>query len=132
MARAKGRYSLFAIPVANPEKTALQFPPTGDAYAKNTESHYLWRWLGAHAPDLVIIVGADPAHLAEALASNQVAGVGTIPARVVAAKPGFLKGLGVTRRSRGGLRLPPSKWRISLKYPTAMNWIKPFTFPPCR
>jgi unsaturated rhamnogalacturonyl hydrolase len=95
MARAKGRYSLFAIPVANPEKTALQFPPTGDAYAKNTESHYLWRWLGAHAPDLVIIVGADPAHLAEALASNQVAGVGTIPARVVAAKPGFLKGLDV-------------------------------------
>ena len=49
MARAKGRYSLFAIPVANPEKTALQFPPSGDAYAKNTESHYLWRWLGAHA-----------------------------------------------------------------------------------
>lgn len=95
MARANGRYSLFAIPVANPEKAPLQFPPTGDAYAKNTESHYLWRWLGAHAPDLVIIVGADPAHLAEALGSNQVAGVGTIPARVVAAKPGFLKGLDV-------------------------------------
>ena len=95
MARAKDRYSLFAIPVANPEKAPLQFPPTGDAYAKNTESHYLWRWLGAHAPDLVIIVGADPAHLAEALASNKVAGVGTVPARVVAAKPGFLKGLDV-------------------------------------
>ncbi len=95
IAAAKGRYSLFAIPVANPEKTALQFPPTGDAYAKNTESHYIWRWLGAHAPDLVIIVGADPAHLADALANNKVAGVGTIPARVVAAKAGFLKRLDV-------------------------------------
>ena len=95
MARAKGRYSLFAIPQANPEKAALQFPPAGNAYAKNTESHYIWRWLGAHAPDLVIIVGADPAHLAEALASNKAAGVGTIPSRVVAARPGFLKGLDV-------------------------------------
>ncbi|MEO8049888.1 MAG: glycoside hydrolase family 88 protein [Acidobacteriota bacterium] len=95
IAATKGRYSLFAIPVANPEKTALQFPPTGDAYAKNTESHYIWRWLGAHAPDLVIIVGSDPAHLAEALANNKAAGVGTIPARVVAANAGFLKGLDV-------------------------------------
>ncbi len=95
MAAAKGRYSVVAIPVANPEKAALQFPPTGDAYAKNTESHYLWRWLGVHAPDQVIIVGADPAHLAEALANNKAAGVGSIPARVVDAKPGFLKGLDV-------------------------------------
>ena len=92
---AKGRYSLLAVPVANPEKAALQFPPPGPAYAKNTESHYLWRWLGAHGPDQVIIVGSDPAHLAEALSANKVAGVGTIPARVVEAKPGFLKGLDV-------------------------------------
>lgn len=95
MAAAKGRYSLVALPLANPEKAALQFPPTGDAYAKNTESHYLWRWLGVHAPDQVIIVGADPAHLAEALPNNKPAGVGSIPARVVGAKPGFLKGLEV-------------------------------------
>jgi len=93
MAGAKGRYSLLAVPVANPEKAALQFPPTGDAYAKNTESHYLWRWLGIHAPDLVIIVGADPAHLGDALANNHPAGVGAIPVRAVAAKAGFLRGI---------------------------------------
>ena len=93
VASAKGSYSLLAVPVANPEKAALQFPPQGEAYAKNTESHYIWRWLGVHAPDQVIIVGADPAHLAEALSSHKVAGVGRIPARVVEAKPGFLKGI---------------------------------------
>lgn len=93
VASAKGRYSLLAVPIANPEKAALQFPPQGLAYAKNTESHYIWRWLGAHAPDQVIIVGADPAHLAEALSANKVAGVGAIPARVVEVKAGFLKGI---------------------------------------
>ena len=93
VARAKGRYSLLAVPLANPERAVLQFPPTGEAYAKNTESHYLWRWLGIHAPDLVIIVGPDPAHLAEALMNNQPAGVGLIPVRVVPARPGFLKGV---------------------------------------
>ena len=29
VAAAKGSYSLLAVPVANPEKAALQFPPTG-------------------------------------------------------------------------------------------------------
>src|SRR5258706_1114364 len=86
VAAAKGRYSLLAIPVANPEMAALQFPPTGQAYAKNTESHYLLRWLGVHATELVIISGADPAHLAEALADNRPADVGAIPVRVVPAK----------------------------------------------
>lgn len=95
VASAKGRYSLFAVPVANPEKATLQFPPTGNAYAANTESHYLWRWLGVHAPDLVVIVGADPAHLAEALKSTPPAGVGVIPTQIVEAKPGFLRNLDV-------------------------------------
>ena len=52
VAAAKGRYSLLAVPVANPEKAALQFPPTGEAYAKNTESHYLWRWRERTRPTL--------------------------------------------------------------------------------
>ena len=36
---------LIAIPLANPERSKLQFPPTGVAYRENSESHALWRWI---------------------------------------------------------------------------------------
>ena len=82
---------------------------------------------GTHAPDLVIIVGADPAHLAEALTDNQPAGVGAIPVRVVAAKPGFLAGIDaksspaheeISRR----LARTPLKWRsLAPRRPTATS-----------
>src|SRR5690349_17112122 len=39
-------FQLLAIPLANPEKALLVFPPTGAAYKENPESHYLWRWIG--------------------------------------------------------------------------------------
>jgi rhamnogalacturonyl hydrolase YesR len=58
----------------------LHFPPEGRAYRDNPESHSLWRWIGVHPPDLVLIFGEDRG-LAEALSSNPVAGVGRIPAR---------------------------------------------------
>lgn len=74
---------LLAVPVANSEASALVFPPAGRAYSENTESYSLWRWLGLTAPDLVLVVGQDPAGLAAALAANDVAGVGSIPARQV-------------------------------------------------
>ena len=74
----KATYRIVAIPVANPMGATLQFPPEGVAYRENPESHYLWRWLGAHGPDLVLIAGKDPGGLGEALATNKVAGVGTI------------------------------------------------------
>ena len=45
-------YHLIAVPHANPTKAKLTFPPTGVAYRENTESHYLWRWIGMQAPDL--------------------------------------------------------------------------------
>ena len=61
------RIAISAIPMANPEKASLQFPPSGDAYAKLTESHYLWRFIGTSAPDLVIVAGDDSAGLAKAL-----------------------------------------------------------------
>lgn len=80
--RSRKRFSVVAIPLANPSKAALQFPPQSDAYRDNPESHVLWRWLGAHAPDLVIIAGPDPAHLAAALEREMVAGMGRIPARL--------------------------------------------------
>src|SRR5438105_3325797 len=47
------------IPLANPAKARLVFPPVGVAYRENGESHYLWRWIGVTAPDLVVISGSD-------------------------------------------------------------------------
>src|SRR5205814_5361407 len=60
----------------------LQFPPAGVAYRENAESHALWRWIGIHAPDLVIIICSEDYGLGDALSKNDVAGVGSIPARV--------------------------------------------------
>jgi rhamnogalacturonyl hydrolase YesR len=83
-------FRLLAVPLANPDATPLQFPPTGIAYRENIESNVLWRWLGTQAPDLVLIVGAKDFGLAEALSSTAVAEVGRIPARLVATAPDLL------------------------------------------
>lgn len=72
---------LIGIPVGNPDGVALQFPATGAAYRENVESNVLWRWIGAHAPDLVLVAGVDDAGLATALSMNKVADMGSIPAR---------------------------------------------------
>ena len=74
-------FQLLAIPVANPDANGLQFPPVGVAYRENTESHALWRWIGIHAPDLVIVTSTEDFGLGDALSTNVVAGVGRIPAR---------------------------------------------------
>ncbi|MCH9725425.1 MAG: glycoside hydrolase family 88 protein [Planctomycetes bacterium] len=66
------KYSLSAVPIANPDGWVLQrgsknashgnptrgYPPQGDAYHSPTkpETEYLWRWIGMHAPDLVLDV----------------------------------------------------------------------------
>ncbi|HYP78990.1 MAG TPA: hypothetical protein VEQ17_01775, partial [Steroidobacteraceae bacterium] len=72
---------LLAVPLANPDGMPLQFPPTGIAYREHAESHVLWRWLGAQAPDLVLVAGADEPGLRTALGTELVAGMGRIPAR---------------------------------------------------
>jgi hypothetical protein len=86
-------FRLVAVPLANPDGSALQFPPAGIAYRENVESNVLWRWVGIHAPDLVVIVGTADFGLAEALSQNTVAGVGRIPARRVAAASGIVQSL---------------------------------------
>jgi unsaturated rhamnogalacturonyl hydrolase len=86
-------FRLIAIPQGNPDGAALQFPPTGVAYRDNPESNALWRWIGIHGPDLVLVVGDDSAGLAAALSDEVVAEVGRIPARDVPAKPGILSTL---------------------------------------
>lgn len=67
--RFRERFLVSAVPCANPEgflaKSAangfggdpsIGYPPTGAAYHSKTdpEAHYLWRWIGMHAPDFVI------------------------------------------------------------------------------
>ena len=83
-------FRLLAIPVANPDKSMLQFPPEGVAYRENPESYALWRWIALQGPDLVLIAGLDSG-LANALSDHDPAGIGSIPARVIPLQPGFLK-----------------------------------------
>ena len=78
------RFTLIGIAVANPDTSRLVFPPVGAAYRDNPESHGIWRWLGIHAPDLVLVSGPDDASLVTALTANVVVGIGRIPARAVA------------------------------------------------
>ena len=101
------RFHLLAVPLANPDKSPLVFPPSGVAYRENTESHVLWRWIALQAPDLVLIVGSGDSGLAQALSTNAVAGVGRIPARVIiTARPTTL--LSLPRA------IPPSEARIEI------------------
>jgi unsaturated rhamnogalacturonyl hydrolase len=82
---ARRAFHLIGIAVANPGASPLQFPPPGVAYREHVEAHVLWRWIGIHAPDLVLVTGRDEAGLAAALSQNVVAGVGRVPARQVEA-----------------------------------------------
>jgi unsaturated rhamnogalacturonyl hydrolase len=85
-------FHLIAIARANPDAQLLQFPPSGVAYREHVESHVLWRWIGIHAPDLVLVVGPDPG-LWTALSQNIVADVGRVPSRRVDASARLLESL---------------------------------------
>jgi unsaturated rhamnogalacturonyl hydrolase len=90
IAQNRRPFRLIVIAAANPDAQPLQFPPSGMAYREHAESHVLWRWIGVHAPDLVLVAGADPG-LADALSQNVVADVGQIPSRRVDASKPFLR-----------------------------------------
>jgi unsaturated rhamnogalacturonyl hydrolase len=79
--RGRRAVNVLAVPVANPDGAALAFPPSGVAYREHAESNVLWRWLGAQAPDLVLVAGKDDSGLLEALNTEKVADMGRIPAR---------------------------------------------------
>ncbi len=74
---------------AGAEVAPLVFPPAGSAYnqPENDTAHYLWRWIGMHAPDTVLLVAAEgdasAASLAQALGASAPSGMGTIPCRIV-------------------------------------------------
>jgi len=109
--QARRRFRLLAIPVANPEARPLRFPPEGAAYRDHVESNVLWRWIGTHAPDLVLIAGPD-AGLTGALSQYAVADVGRIPARRVEGS-----------KALDGLTMPvaPSPARLELERRTAQT-----------
>ncbi len=73
-------FNLIVIPTANPQAEQLQFPPVGRAYSDNPVAFSLWRWLGTHGPDLVLIESDSDFELADALSNSVVAGVGYVPA----------------------------------------------------
>jgi rhamnogalacturonyl hydrolase YesR len=99
----RDKFVLWAVPVPNPDGWALGvgpsngsggnptagYPPVGTAYNSPTdpEAAYLWRWIGMHAPDLVVEIqvgekieppGDD--ELVTRLPLNNPGGVGSIPA----------------------------------------------------
>jgi unsaturated rhamnogalacturonyl hydrolase len=92
--QARRGFRLIAVARANPDAAPLQFPPSGVAYREQIESHVLWRWVGTHAPDLVLVAGPDPG-FADALTQHVVIDVGRIPARRVDASTRFLQSLAV-------------------------------------
>ncbi|MGZ0169128.1 MAG: glycoside hydrolase family 88 protein [Planctomycetales bacterium] len=71
---SRNQIELGIVPFANPDHVetasvdpssditnaewSTGFPPTGSAYndGKNSERHYLWRWIGMLAPDIVVVV----------------------------------------------------------------------------
>ncbi len=95
---------LLAVSLANPSGASLDFPPTGVAYREHPESNALWRWLGTHAPDLVLIAG-DDSGLAAALDAQQVADMGRIPAQAWSGTAGWAAELGPIARS-------PARWEF--------------------
>lgn len=82
-ASKRNKIELGIVPFANPDlfdtasdavaskKAAVSwdsgFPPAGSAYndKQHSERHYLWRWIGMLAPDIVIVVGESDHHVIE-------------------------------------------------------------------
>jgi unsaturated rhamnogalacturonyl hydrolase len=59
----RGAFAVSAVPAAAPDgetggDPARGYPPAGEAYSSpaEPEAAYLWRWIGMHAPDLVVDV----------------------------------------------------------------------------
>lgn len=107
--RLRRRYALAAIASANPGAAKLEFPPAGEAYASNTESHVLWRTIAVFAPDVVLVAGADPAGLEKALWENPARGFGKIPAQRVEMAPSFFRDWLSANAAKGGPGVSPAR-----------------------
>jgi unsaturated rhamnogalacturonyl hydrolase len=100
--------NVIVIGNANPDSETLQFPPTGAAYSENSVSHVLWRWIGAHAPDLIVLEDGQDFGFREALADTGIAGFGNIPIERLSANNSdvqFLQSNSNLVRSEAGVEL---------------------------
>ncbi len=81
---------------------ALGYPPLGESYNSPTcpEAQYLWRWIGMHAPDIVVELtegferqlsfgeGLPEGSLAAELQERTIGGIGTVEAISISIAPG--------------------------------------------
>jgi unsaturated rhamnogalacturonyl hydrolase len=102
---------LLAVPLANPAREVLEFPPRGVAYRENPASHVVWRWLGAQAPDLVLVSAEDDAGLAAALGAQKVADMGRIPAKRWSDEAEWIARLGAVEKSEARLEFESRRSR---------------------
>lgn len=141
MAPLRKIMSLSAVPCGNPDglKVGLRnnngsggdpargYPPPEPAYTSpsNPEAQYLWRWIGMHAPDMVIelIDGSTSQHVSpsnrpkDALALQlpvvPACKVGTIPAHSWSVAPGDLAPLEeITQALLDELKREPDKLQV--------------------
>lgn len=118
-------FSLSAVPLVNPDEAdPPAFPVKGDAYFSkdNPEAEYLWRWIGMHAPDIVVVLKSNNAssqQLAGALAKSAPCQTGKIPVIHADFPPGdeapppYLKGL--IQRLQASQETGPSPARLELQ-----------------
>jgi unsaturated rhamnogalacturonyl hydrolase len=112
---------LLAVPAANPAGTALEFPPKGAAYREHPEANTLWRWLGAQAPDLVLIAGDADFGLAAALGAQKVADMGSIPAQRWNANADWLAQAAMPARSDAHVELDRRRSRSPRQLATELS-----------
>jgi unsaturated rhamnogalacturonyl hydrolase len=112
---------LLAVPLVNPAGAVLEFPPKGTAYREMPESHVLWRWLGAQAPDLVLVASEEDAGLAGALAGQKVADMGRIPARKWSDEPNWIAKLGTVEKSEARRELERRRARSPRQVATELS-----------
>jgi rhamnogalacturonyl hydrolase YesR len=118
--RRERPFRLLAVPLANPDGAMPSFPPTGIAYREQAESHTLWRWLGAQAPDLVLVAGTDDAGLVAALGAQPVADMGRIPAQRWSAAADWVARLGPVAKSAAHVELDQRRARTPRQLATEL------------
>jgi alkaline phosphatase D len=140
-------FSISYVPDANPDGEPVgTFPPAGKAYndPKTARAHYLWRWIGMQAPDLVVDVrsgksssidvpagdhailtalrkeiagaGTGTGGLAAALSGGKVADIATIPAiTLTLGNSDGVAQIGTLLDALSGIEIDPSPARLVLQ-----------------
>ena len=96
----------------------LRFPPEGNAYLRpeNDIAHYLWRWIGMHAPDLVFVASGQTRSSADslvaALESYRPANTGTIPATSFTPASAISREGFVAKQARRKLAVSPARQEV--------------------